>query len=36
MVSMAANDEVSLMIANHSSDDDIEFRRGRLVASEVR
>lgn len=36
MVSMAANDEVSLMIANYSSTGDIEFRRGRLVASEVR
>ena len=36
MVSMAAGDEVSLRIANHSSTDDIEFRRGRLVATEVR
>ena len=36
MVSMAAGDEVSLRIANHSNTDDIEFRRGRLVATEVR
>ncbi len=36
MISMAANDEVSLFIANHSSTTDLELRRARLVASEVR
>lgn len=36
MISMAANDEVSLFIANHSGTTDIELRRARLVASEVR
>ena len=36
MVSMTANDEVSLFIANHSGTTDIELRRARLVASEVR
>jgi hypothetical protein len=36
MISMAANDEVSLMIANHSGTTDLEFKRGRIVASEVR
>ena len=36
MVSMAANDEVSLFIANHSGTTDIELRRARLVASEVK
>ena len=35
MISMAANDEVALFIANHSSNVDITFVRGRLVASEV-
>jgi hypothetical protein len=35
MISMAANDEVALFIANHSSNVDITFARGRLVASEV-
>jgi hypothetical protein len=35
MISMAANDEVSLFIANHSSNVDIAFARGRIVASEV-
>ena len=35
MISMAANDEVALFIANHSSNVDITFSRGRLVASEV-
>jgi hypothetical protein len=32
---MAANDEVALFIANHSSNVDITFSRGRLVATEV-
>ena len=32
---MAANDEVSLFIANHSSNVDITFARGRLVATQV-
>ena len=36
MISMAANDEVSLFVANHSSTEDISFGRGRLVATEVR
>jgi hypothetical protein len=36
MISMAANDEVALFIANHSGDVDITFARGRLVATEVR
>lgn len=36
MISMAANDEVALFVANHSSDVDISFGRGRLVATEVR
>jgi hypothetical protein len=35
IISMAANDEVALFIANHSSNVDITFARGRLVASEV-
>ncbi len=35
MISMAANDEVALFIANHSSNVDITFARGRIVASEV-
>lgn len=36
MISMAANDEVALLIANLSGDEDIAFGRGRLVAVEVR
>jgi hypothetical protein len=36
MVSMAANDEVALFIANHSGTENISFSRGRLVATEVR
>ena len=36
MISMAANDEVALFIANHSGTEDISFGRGRLVATEVR
>ena len=36
MISMAVNDEVSLFIANHSAATDIELKRARLVASEVR
>ena len=35
MISMAANDEVALFIANHSSNVDITFSRGRLVAAQV-
>ncbi len=35
MISMAANDEVALFIANHSSNVDITFSRGRIVATEV-
>ena len=35
IISMAANDEVSLFIANHSSNVDITFGRGRLVATQV-
>ena len=36
MISMAANDEVALLIANHTSDVDITLDRARLVATEVR
>ena len=36
MISMAANDEVALFIANHSGDVDITLGRARLVAVEVR
>jgi hypothetical protein len=36
MISMADDDEVSLFIANHSGTTNIEFRRGRIVAAEVR
>jgi hypothetical protein len=35
MISMAANDEVALFIANHSSNVDITLGRARLVAVEV-
>ena len=35
MISMAANDEVSLFIANHSSNVDITLGRARLVAVQV-
>ena len=35
MISMAANDEVALFIANHSGTENISFGRGRLVATEV-
>ena len=35
MISMAANDEVSLMIANHDGTQNITFKRGRILASEV-
>lgn len=35
MIELEDGDEVSLFIANHSSDVDISFQRGRLVASEV-
>lgn len=36
MVELANGDEVSLLIANHSGTTDITFKRGRLVASEVK
>lgn len=36
MVELANNDEVSLMIANHSSASNLELRRGRVVAIEIR
>lgn len=36
MISMAANDEVALFIANHSGTENISFGRGQLVATEVR
>ena len=36
MVELADGDEVSLLIANHSSDTDITLKRGRVVAVEVR
>jgi hypothetical protein len=36
MISMAPDAEVSLMIANHSGTTNIELRRARLVASEVK
>jgi hypothetical protein len=36
MISMAANDEVALFIANHSGTENISFGRARLVATEVR
>lgn len=36
MINMADGDEVSLFIANHSGTSNIELRRARLVASEVR
>jgi hypothetical protein len=36
MVSMANGDEVSLLIANHTSTSNLELRRGRIVAIEVR
>jgi hypothetical protein len=35
MVTMAQNDEVSLFVANHSSTNNINFQRGRIVASSV-
>ena len=35
MISMAANDEVALFIANHSGDEDITLGRARLVAVQV-
>ena len=35
MISMAANDEVALFIANHSGDQDITLGRARLVAVEM-
>ena len=35
MISMAANDEVALFIANHSGTEDITLGRARLVATQV-
>lgn len=35
MIEVDNEDEVSLFIANHSAADDIVFKRGRIVASEV-
>jgi len=35
MVEMDDDDEISLFVANFSSDVDIEFQRGRIIASEV-
>ena len=35
MISMAANDEVALFIANHSGDENITLGRARLVATQV-
>lgn len=36
MVSVPANGEVALFIANHTATDNISFQRGRIVASEIR
>lgn len=36
MVELADGDEISLLIANHSSTTDITFKRGRVIAVEVR
>ena len=36
IISMAANDEISLMAANHSNTTDLTLKRARLLASEVR
>lgn len=36
MVELDDGDEISLLIANHSNTTDITFKRGRVVASEVR
>lgn len=35
LISMANNDEVSLLIANHSDNGDLSFKRGRILASQV-
>jgi hypothetical protein len=35
MINMAINDEVSIMVANHSANHDISLKRGRIVLSEV-
>lgn len=35
LISVPNTGEVALLVANHSSTDDIDFRRGRLVATEV-
>ena len=36
MIELGNGDEVSLFIANHSGSGNISFRRGRIIASEVR
>jgi hypothetical protein len=36
MIELDNGDEVSLLIANHTSTSNIDFQRGRIVASEVR
>jgi hypothetical protein len=36
MIELDNGDEVSLLIANHTSTTTINFQRGRIVASEVR
>jgi len=36
LVQLADDDEVSLLIANHSNTTDITFKRGRIIAVEVR
>lgn len=36
IINMNVNDEVSLLIANHSDNGNISFKRGRIIASEVR
>jgi hypothetical protein len=35
IISMAANDEVSLLIANHDGTENITFKRGRIIATEI-
>lgn len=36
LVTLEDGDEIALFIANHTSTADLEFRRGRIVATEVR
>jgi hypothetical protein len=35
MIELKNGDEVSLLIANHTSTNDIDFQRGRIIASEI-